>query len=84
MPQKQWLACRVEPGMFSSERLVRIRLRDGRDVTFLVPVEAVKETAGGEGQIAVRVFDRDGGAWVEIPTPNPVAVPADTDKLNAA
>ncbi len=69
--QKQWIGCRVSPGMFSDERAVEL---GGR--SFFVDENAIRnEQADGRAEVEVRIVVREGGEkWAVLPTSSREAV----------
>jgi len=72
-----WLKCEVLPGMFSTEVVVVVRIRDGREFKFFVPRDAVSE-----GKVRVRVTNGGTFFWATLPTDYPnSAVPVREEDL---
>ena len=61
------LKCSVRKGMFSDESVVEIRTADGKDLSFFVPVEKVRQG----GKVEVRVVRKGGKIWATLPTADP-------------
>jgi hypothetical protein len=58
----------VHDGMFPAEVLIRFRDAAGREVSFFAPIALVRESAGGEGTVSVRVISAENGEYlVELP-----------------
>ena len=70
--QKQWIECRVSPGMFSDERAVEV---GGR--SFFVDEKSVRNAQeDGRAEIEVLIVLReDGEKWAVLPTRFREAVP---------
>ena len=70
---KQWLKCRVYPGMFSNERIVEIGERD-----FFVEEKSVRNEKDGHGEVEVRIFEMNGKKWAALPTNYSDSIPLPT------
>lgn len=85
--KEMWVKCMVWPGMFATEAVVVIKVADGQQVSFFVPIEKVdpKPTAGCvEGRIRVRYEASDKAELVTIPSPQPVTIAVNKGELLAA
>ena len=69
---KQWIECRVSPGMFSDERAVEI---GGR--SFFVDEKSIRNAQpDGRAEVEVVILVReDGKRWAVLPTSSREAVP---------
>ena len=71
--RKQWLECRVYPGMFSDERIVGFG-----DRSFFVEEKSVRNEKDGHGEVEVRIFEMNGEEWAVIPTNYSDSIPLPT------
>ena len=70
---KQWLRCRIYPGMFSDERIVEIGER-----SYFVQEESVRNVKDGHGEVQIRIVKINGVEWAELPTNYSDTVPLPT------
>ena len=78
-----WLKCEVHKGMFSDERAIVYRWRDGREESTWVPADKVRGENGTIGAVRVKVYELDGVEWAMLPTDysdSIVPAPADVER----
>lgn len=62
--KKQWIECRVSPGMFSDERAVELCER-----SFFVEKKSIRhEQNDGRAEVEVLIVERAGKRWAVLPT----------------
>ena len=72
----RWLRCKVQKGMFTTERSIQITLSDGRTLSVFVPASEVQEQDGSDvGSVRVRFVSASDGCWILLPAENPNPVP---------
>lgn len=85
--QEKWLRCRIGPGMFSDEFVVTVTsiLAAGQsDRSLFVARDLVKpESAGANGHVRVRAFERDRTWWAILPNEDQEAIPVGPSDLIA-
>ena len=64
-----WLRCVTKEGAFSDETIVEIHTADGKDLSFFVPNEKVRDKA----EVQVRVKRSGANAWATLPTADPLS-----------
>jgi hypothetical protein len=65
-----FLRCRVSKGMFSNERVIELKLKNGKILTFVVESSDVTEAnTSGCGAVKVWVNIEEGDRWAMLPTP---------------
>lgn len=64
----QWLPCVVQPGMFSTERLVVLLDKSGERISTFVDARFVRGEPGEAGQVLVQAFEDDDATWAMIPS----------------
>lgn len=76
-----WLKCRVLKGMFSDERAVVVRMKNGNTTSMFVPSSSVKGEVDHDGKVRVEVFEGDGAVWAVLPTEYRESVPINDDDV---
>lgn len=76
----RWLRCRkIEPGCFSSERVITVLERGHGPSEFIVEVEHLREDV--QPAVHCDAGTIDGEWWALIPTPQPETIPIDRAEL---
>ena len=75
------LKCKVLKGMFSDERAIVYRLRNGGTSNDFVPSEKVHGEIDADGSVEVQVFEDGGVTWAVLPTDYRETIPVQTDDL---
>ena len=75
----RWLRCAVTKGMFSDERVIRIRT----GMTFFVHQDQVQEDVGHQGKVRVELLKKGNQCWAVLPTEDTAIVEVNSDDLEA-
>ncbi len=70
---KQWIECRVCPGMFSDERIVGFG-----DRSFFVEENSVRNEKDGRGEVEVKIVEFNGKKRAVLPTNYSDSIPLPT------
>ena len=62
-----WLRCVAKDGAFSDETIVEVHTADGKDLSFFVPKEKVKD----KQRVEVHVKRNGANTWATLPTADP-------------
>ena len=78
---EEWLTCMVLKGMFNDELAVVIQEKQGGEVSFFVPRDAVRGDIDRAGTVRVRVFRKGADAWAILPSEDGTAVAVNDSDL---
>ena len=64
-----WLACRLDPGMFSDEVAVTYPASERWQKSVFVPSDFVRHSADDQGEVRVQVLIKNGKRYAVLPSP---------------
>lgn len=74
-----WLRCSILKGIFSDERVVKIK-----EQSFFVHRDQVQGNVDQPGKVKVRILRKENGVWAMLPSEDGTMIQVSPDDLEAA
>lgn len=73
----RWLRCAIHKGMFSDERVIRIKT----GMTFFVHQDQVQGDIDKQGRVRVELLEKGNQFWAVLPTEDTAIVEVSSDEI---